>query len=89
MSNHNGANMNLVMPTSPASRLVRLEKCETCKFHGNQPAGGGIDCRKEPVKSAIVPDPRGTPAPISYFPPVLPDWWCGEWKPRIEMGKPS
>jgi hypothetical protein len=81
--------MSLVMPQAPVTRMERIEKCSGCKFHGWTPDGKAIDCRIKPPQSGLVADARGQPTPMSYFPVVMPDWWCGEFRPRIETGKPS
>lgn len=82
-------NVSLVMPAAPVTRMERLEKCSGCKFHGWTPDGKVLDCRIRAPQAQLVQGPGGQPQPMSFFPVVAPDWWCGEWKPRIETGKPS
>lgn len=70
------------------------QTCANCKFlkSGNSPG-----CRRYPpyAQALIVPRPptvatMGPPQLIpveesrAMFPSVRPDWWCGEWAPRIE-----
>ncbi len=81
--------MSLVMPTNPVTRLQRLEKCSSCKFHAPQAMGPGLECHRNPPQGALVPGPNGQPTAVSFWPPVPPDAHCWEWKPRIETGKPS
>lgn len=70
------------------------QTCATCKFM----ISGG--CRRYPpyAHSIIVPrEPKaglqlpGAPALVpveesrAMFPTVRPDWWCGEFSPRVEL----
>lgn len=80
-------NVSLVMPAVP--RLERLEKCSACKFHDKTPDGRSYECRRNPPVGLLVPGPKGEPLPTSFFPIVAPDWFCGEFRNRIETGKPS
>lgn len=83
-------NVSLVMPAAPVARMERLEKCSGCKFHGRTPDGRAYDCRIRAPQAALVQvSPNAPPQPMSYFPVVMPDWWCGEFCSRIETGKPS
>lgn len=82
--------MSLVMPAAPVTRIERLEKCSACKFHGRTPDGRAYDCRLHPPQATLVQvAPNAPPQPMSFFPVVLADWFCGDWRPRIETGKPS
>lgn len=81
-------NVSLVM--HPAPRLERLEKCSSCKFHDKAPDGRTYECRFYPPTGMLVPTgPQGQAVPVSFFPIVAPDWYCHQWKHRIETGKPS
>lgn len=77
------------MPQAAVSRLERLDKCSACKFHGWTPDGKTLDCRIRAPQATLVQGPGGQPMPMSFFPVVAPDWWCGEFRNRIETGKPS
>ena len=85
---------SIVMPTAPAARIERRENCEACKFHGVSPDGKNLECRQKPPQCVLMQGPNNQPTPVTFFPPVGRGgaWWCGEWKPYIEMpaaNKPS
>jgi len=50
--------------------------CQTCRFF----SALQVACRRHaPTIYVAIPDPKnGAPAPVASFPPVRPDWWCGE-----------
>lgn len=77
------------MPQAPVTRLQRLERCDSCKFHAPERVGTGIECRKGPPLATLVTGTNGQPVAVSFWPPVAPDAYCHEWRPRIETGKPS
>lgn len=64
--------------------------CLTCKHKVVEGAGKAkpqMFCRRNPPTATIlmIPGPQGVaPVPVAAFPPVQPDMWCGEHKPRIE-----
>lgn len=66
-------------------------KCETClhfKNLGNNIQGIG-ECRRYPpsVSLIAIPDPisgKASPKPISHWPPVRRNHYCGEYTPIID-----
>lgn len=79
-------NDHAVIPTSTAIRphLIRLERCENCKFshpvHGDQHP----ECRRMPPMIQAVPSQRGL-MNVTNFPRVQPDQWCGEFRAKIAI----
>lgn len=69
------------------------QTCVNCKYFGNSNG-----CRRYPpyahalivprAPAVAMPGPGGQLVPVeesrSLFPTVRPDWWCGEWAPRLE-----
>ncbi len=61
--------------------------CANCKHSVKE--GGNVFCRRFPptIHAMLVPGPNGQPTMHKEinFPPVRPDWTCGEHKPGIEI----
>lgn len=74
----NGAALHALAP----ARVIRPRRCETCQFA--MVAGRGINCHRNPPAAHVLPGAGGQPVPISVFPPVQADQFCGEWKAKIE-----
>lgn len=51
-----------------------MENCKACKFFLAQDEAQGL-CRRNPPTP--IPTEQGV---ISFFPPMLNDGWCGEFK---------
>lgn len=60
-------------------QLIRQNTCATCAYRYRD--GQELLCRFWPPTGQIVhaPGPMGM-QPVGIFPPVKPDWWCGQWK---------
>ena len=54
--------------------------CETCRYFSVR-AGNGI-CRRRPPRVFVFQSERGDHLPVTEWPQVLPDEWCGEIEPR-------
>lgn len=76
-----------------AITVLRKDSCPVCKFV-NKLADGTMLCQRFPptVESlnVILPGNNGQPVPhvlgnVTQFPQVKDAYWCGEWKPRIEV----
>jgi hypothetical protein len=68
--------------------LLRLERCEKCKFKSAVPNSPNFECRRHPATVHLIPvsqsgNRMGFQA-MSTWPTVQPDQWCGEWKPHVE-----
>jgi hypothetical protein len=56
-------------------------RCEKCTyFYPLHPS-----CRRKPPKTFLVPGPGGAPANLSAWPPVKPEFWCGEFKVELTL----
>lgn len=66
------------------AKLIRAHRCETCKYAERE---GGVSknyaCHKGPPAVSILPSNKG-PMPLTAFPMVQPDQWCGAFEPKIE-----
>lgn len=74
-------------PKAVPGLIIRSERCEKCKWM--QPlAGTDMQCRRNPPTfcAFVGPSPDGRPQihQISNWPPTQANFWCGEFKPRIE-----
>jgi hypothetical protein len=65
--------------------------CAGCKFHflpANPAYKGFLECRRYPpittVQFIIVKDAVNKNVEMT-FNMVAPEWWCGEWKPKLEV----
>ena len=70
-------------------RVIRPERCEKCKFRGDQvQKPNQFECRESPPvpHSFMVPGPNGSSGFITHttYPIVQADNWCGKFAPRIE-----
>jgi len=54
--------------------------CETCRYFSVR-EGNGI-CRRHPPQVFVFQSARGDHLPVTEWPQVLPDEWCGEIEPR-------
>jgi hypothetical protein len=67
--------------------LIRGQSCRGCAH--SHAEGATRFCRAHPpsVHALAAMTPRGPQqvGTTSNFPAVIDDWWCGEWRPRIEM----
>lgn len=79
--------MNMPLPglgAQPQLRtMVRNECCNKCKWHAALAGQANFECRRFPPTMSFMPTNHG-PQPISAYPPVTPEHWCGEFKPGIE-----
>ena len=71
------------------AKLIRPDRCEKCKFRGdNQGGPEQYECRQGPptATSIMVPGRNGQPQFITHttFPIVKGDNWCGKWAARVE-----
>jgi hypothetical protein len=77
-------------PRRGAGRLMaQILRASACRLCGWAAADGHeLYCRRWPpmVHPVIVMMPKGPvqQAAMTNFPNVRAEWWCGEWKPRIE-----
>jgi hypothetical protein len=46
-----------------------MKTCDTCAFHHDR------ECRAHPP--TVVIDDEGEV--VGVFPPVMGNWWCGQW----------
>lgn len=80
--------MNTKPKPSPGNgkRIIRLERCETCKHSETTGLPGVLECRFDLPRTTVFigPPPRpGMPDQIkehTYFPKVKPDAWCGKFE---------
>lgn len=56
-----------------------MENCQSCKFFLPQSEAQGL-CRRNPPTP--IPTEQGV---ISFFPPMLNDGWCGEFKEKDDQ----
>lgn len=71
------------------ARVLRSERCEKCKWRGDEVQKGQFECRESPptATTIMVPQPgvRGHGFMThTTFPIIQADSWCGKWAPRIE-----
>lgn len=56
--------------------------CATCGFSDEKVQPGTLSCVLSPPSVHLMTGhgPNGTPVmqPMSIFPPVMPQWWCGK-----------
>ena len=53
------------------------KRCDECSFfYGAQGMEG--ECRRYPAQMPVTE--------YGSWPPTIPDGWCGEWKPRENVG---
>ena len=64
--------------------IITANTCKTCK-HSLADPNRQLFCRRYPPTCTFVPGPQNQPLPISSYPPIHPDWSCGEYKPKIEL----
>ncbi len=73
-------------PKAVPGLIIRSERCEKCKWV--QPLQGTeMQCRRNPPTFIAigVPAQRGIEIQqFSNWPPTQANFWCGEFKPRIE-----
>lgn len=76
--------MNAPRPiaAAPVAKLIRPENCRSCKFSDRD--GQNLHCHRNPP-SAQVLILNGRPQPVSTWPVVLPDQWCGQFTLRITV----
>lgn len=72
-----------------ATRVIRTERCEKCKWKGDQIQPGKFECRESPPTVTSIPVQQRPGAPPGFmahttFPIVQPDYWCGRFRPNIE-----
>lgn len=69
--------------------LIGTETCGKCKFSASENPNPGepLICRRNPPATTIMltPGPGGRPMPnpVSAYPLVRPEQWCGEYRPKI------
>lgn len=68
----------LTMPV-PA-KVIRAESCGSCKYA--ERAGQMFECHFNPPFGTLVPTQAG-PQPVSCFPPVKGEQWCGQYKIKL------
>lgn len=75
------------LPTMKA-RMIRPERCEKCKFKGDQIEPGKFECRESPpvANSFMMQQGPGRSGFIVHtaYPIVQVDNWCGKFKPNVE-----
>ena len=82
-------NLPKSLPGLP-TRVLRLERCEKCKWRGDPGQPNQYECREgPPTATTHMVFPQGPNRPPQFvthtgFPVVNRDGWCGRWKPRIE-----
>ena len=66
--------------------------CKECTFSAED--AGTLYCRRYPPTLKLVPQPVVSPimskdpprmqlAPTGIFPPVRPDWYCGDFQSKV------
>lgn len=86
--------VDLPSVTGAGISIIRKDSCPVCKFV-NKLADGTLLCQRFPptVESlnVMMQHPAtGQPVPhvmgnVTQFPQVKNEYWCGEWKPRVEL----
>lgn len=73
--------------------LIRPNTCRGCGYAQiarGVPAGApDHECHRHPptVNVIGIQTPQGIQMmPNVTFVPVMAEWWCGEWKPKIAVG---
>lgn len=64
--------------------MIRSDNCAKCKWHAAVAGQPHLECRRNPPTAQVLPTNRGMQT-MCVFPIVMPDLWCGEWKPSIEV----
>ena len=70
---------------------MNTQTCESCRHFLRE--GDASFCRRYPPTVQLVPQPVASPlltkgpqqmqlAPTGLFPPVRPEWTCGEFSPK-------
>jgi hypothetical protein len=62
-----------------------VPRCSECVLfrHENTMALDVGTCHRYPPTVLIVPAPNGAAMPATTYPQVKPEWWCGEFQPRL------
>lgn len=63
--------------------LIRQERCENCKY-AERESSALFACHYNPPTVALAPTNQG-PIPVSFYPPVQAEHWCGRFVQRITM----
>lgn len=76
--------MNAPVSVNIPVPIIRPECCAKCKFSVPVSGQPQPECRRMPPTVTAFQNARGI---MNYtsFPRVMPDYWCGEWKPKIAI----
>jgi hypothetical protein len=85
-------NDKISLPGLPRAngRVIRQNRCETCGYAERpNPSTQALECHAGPPGVGIImmarPGRPPQPEPVAAFPPVRPEQWCGQWKPKVGM----
>lgn len=77
--------------TGPDSMLahgaVPKLRCGNCRFIGR--ANNIYVCRLNPGVPGMAPGPGGAMVPVTFYPPVFKNDWCGRHEPGAWEAEPS
>jgi len=67
----------------PRERIVGEPMCATCKFYDEH------CCHHEPPRPLLIPlqvlQEHGPPSPVTLWPPVPDEGWCGGYVRKITV----
>lgn len=69
------------------SRVVPQDGCHNCKFLHVQPNGRVAECRRNPPTPFLIPSGEGQMSGVKMWPPISPQDWCGEHKPKLAIAR--
>ena len=79
--------MNMPLPGLGAQpqmkTMIRSESCGKCKWHAAVAGQPHLECRRNPPTAQVLPTNRGMQT-MCVFPIVMPELYCGEFRPFIE-----
>ena len=79
--------MNLPLPglggQPQMKTMIRSESCGKCKWHAAVQGQPHLECRRNPPVPNLLQTPRGMQT-MCVFPIVMPELYCGEFRPFIE-----
>lgn len=72
-----------ILPPPPDPPATRKRTCSSCENQQVVVQPNGVksgECRAHPPLFMQIAGPMGVPTAASIWPPVHPNFWCGEWK---------
>jgi hypothetical protein len=71
----------VILPGLPGGqKLIRPQRCETCKNGDSN--GKTVSCRARPPQVCVLGSPQG-PLTVTAFPTMQLTEWCAEWRSKL------